>query len=103
MIAFSVGMVAITVYPNLHYVKDILHATPDQNSTFKSLGSIAWSIKPIIGYLEDQVNPFYFRIKSWLALGCMMSIGMCSYIFVSSPSIGLFTVMFGIVNLAAVM
>lgn len=103
VIALAVGMVTILVYPNLYYVKDVLKSTPAEYAQFKSIGSIAWSIKPIIGYLEDQVSPLYYRIKSWLVIGSILSTAMCALVSVSTPGLNAYTVMFAIVNLAAVM
>jgi len=103
IIAFATGIVTSTVYPNLYYIKDKLHLGSVEYINFRSLGGIAWSIKPIIGYIEDVLAPFHYRIKFWILLASVLSATTSITIFFMHPNIFTFTVMFAIVNTAAVM
>jgi len=103
IIAVGTGVMHVTHYPNLFYVKDILKADPGEYTFFNSMASIAWTVKPILAYCEDMVAPFHYRVKSWVGLAasmvCLLSIGVS----LSHPTLGMFTVIYGAVNSSAVL
>lgn len=102
-IAISTGILQISLYPNLFYVKRELDREPQEYARFRSLSAIAWSIKPVLAYFEDSISPFYSRVKYWMVIGCLLNIGGSLAIILLKPDYWPFTFLFMICNFANVM
>jgi hypothetical protein len=101
-IAISTGILQIALYPNLFYVKRELNREPHEYARFRSISAIAWSIKPVLAYFEDSINPFYSRVKYWMVLGCLMNIGGSILIVLLKPDYWPFTFCYMLCNFANV-
>ena len=101
-VAVSTGILQIALYPNLFYVKEELGQEAKEYTRFRSYSSIAWSIKPVLAYFEDSINPFYSRVKYWMVIGCLMNIGGCLLIVLLKPGYWPFTFFFMLCNFANV-
>ena len=103
MIAGTTGVITSTLYPNTFYLKDIISAEAYEITMFRSISSLPWSIKPFIGYVEDVIYPFTYRIKSWIVISCFVSITGCSLIGFLKPKTTEMTWFFFMINFAGVM
>lgn len=103
MIAGTTGVITSTLYPNTFYLKDIIEAEAYEITMFRSISALPWSIKPLIGYVEDVIYPFTYRIKSWIVLSCFVSITGCSLIGYLQPKTTQMTYLFFMINFAGVM
>ena len=96
------GVLQLAHYPNLYYVKDNLGAEPPQYTFFKSMGTIAWTIKPIMAYCEDMLAPFGYRVKSWVTIGSFMVISTSLTVYFTTPGLTQFTAQYALMNFFAV-
>lgn len=101
-IAISTGILQIALYPNLFYVKTELEREPHEYARFRSIASVAWSIKPVLAYFEDSISPFYSRVKYWMVIGCLMNIGGCIMVVLLKPGYWPFTFIYMLCNFANV-
>jgi len=67
------------------YLKEKLHFNPSTIMYLGALTSLAWLIKPILGYLIDN----YLSAKKWILISLLGSLGICLYLGLS-PFIPLF-------------
>ena len=76
----TVGFSSMYFLPNFYYIKDVLKKQPYEEGLFSTITYLPWSIKPIIGYTEDSIYPYGYRLKGWLLFGAVLVIISCTYI-----------------------
>jgi len=65
---FVQGTTSLTAVPLLYFIKNVLAMGDAGGQLFDSLRSGGWLIKPLWGWLSDQVPIFGYRRKSWYVL-----------------------------------
>lgn len=61
------------------YLKEKLHFNPSTIMYLGALTSIAWLIKPLLGFLIDN----FLSAKKWIILSLLGSLGVCIYLGIS--------------------
>lgn len=100
---FVQGTKKLTEIPTLFFIKFELGLGDAGGQLFDSLRSIGWMMKPIWGFLSDQVPLFGYKRKSWyILMACLGALfwfitAFISYIGVTVPLIYLivFNLAFG--------
>jgi hypothetical protein len=67
-IYFVEGAITLTTLARTFLLKDELLLGPSEIAAITGLVSFPWTIKPVYGYLTDQVPLFGFRRRSYLAV-----------------------------------
>lgn len=91
-LSFASGVTMYLLYPKLFHIKDVLHAQAYEYTYFKSIVSIPWILKPLVGYIEDSTSVGGYRIKFWLCLASILYVISCAAIFFAKPTLWSFTV-----------
>lgn len=77
--------------PNLMYVKHKLRQDAANFTKFDSLIKIPWIIKPVFGYLSDNVFIFGYRMKIYLILCSALHVVLCLFVALKEPEFEVFT------------
>jgi MFS family permease len=78
-IYFAQGIEGLPGIALFAYLKDKLHFDPSTIMYLGALTSLAWIIKPILGYLIDN----YLSAKKWILLSLLGNLGICLYLGLS--------------------
>lgn len=68
LIAINSGMHSYTGNINYYFVSDIMKKEASQFVAFGAFTALAWTIKPIYGWVSDSIYPFKFRFKPYVTL-----------------------------------
>jgi hypothetical protein len=71
---FVQGTSNLTEIPILYFIKFVLGMGDPGGQLFDSLRNAGWFIKPLWGYLSDQVPLFGYRRKSWFILMALLAV-----------------------------
>ena len=86
-LSFASGVTMFLLYPKLFHIKDVLKAEAYEYTVFKSIVSIPWVIKPVVGYIEDVTFVGGYRIKFWLCLASVFSLAATTAIYFTKSNI----------------
>ncbi len=76
---FTQGIEGLPNIALFAYLKEKLHFDPSTIMYLGSLTSLAWLVKPILGYLIDN----YLSTKKWILISLLGSLGICFYLGLS--------------------
>lgn len=103
LLSFVSGITMFILYPKMFHIKDVLKAQSYEYTQFRSIVSIPWTLKPLIGYIEDVVFVKGYRIKFWICLSNVMYLSASLIIFFKTTNYTSFLVLDFITSLANAM
>lgn len=98
-ISINSGFYAFCGNINYYYISELLQRPPGDFSLFNSIGGIAWSIKPIFGWMSDSYYPFRYRFKIYIILCCIFHILTCVFVIFNKPDFTIFCIASFIINI----
>ena len=72
------GFGMFVMYPNIHFVKNVLHRDAAVYTVFNSVAKSALLMKPFMGYLVDVSR---FKMRFMVSACCLMCAGSCFLVF----------------------
>jgi hypothetical protein len=84
---------------NYFFISEHLKLPSADNTRLNVKQGIAWSIKPLYGWICDSFYPFKYRIKPYIFLACCLNILICVTIFLVEPSFELFLIQWLVMNI----
>jgi MFS family permease len=85
---------------NYYYISETKGLPPSYLSEFQSFQGLAWSIKPIYGWISDSFYPFKYRIKPYIFMMCMLNALCCISIFLNAPEFDRFKYTWLVLNVS---
>jgi hypothetical protein len=97
-ISSNSGYFAFGTNINYYYISEILKRPPSDYALFLSYAGLAWSIKPIYGWISDSIYPLKYRFKPYIFLCCLVHILTSIFVMVVRPEFDLFCYCFLLTN-----
>ena len=70
---------------NYYYISETLGRSTKDYSIFMAFQGLAWSIKPLYGWISDSVYPFTYRFKPYIFLFCLLHLLVCFFVVSTQP------------------
>jgi len=80
LIAINTGMHNYTGNINYYFLSDIMKKQASQFVAFVAFTTLAWTIKPIYGWISDSIYPFKFRFKPYVTLMQILYVLLAGFI-----------------------
>lgn len=84
---------------NYFFISEVLGRGSADYALFLSYQGLAWSIKPLYGWISDSIYPFKYRIKPYILLLCVIHLLACTYVVVNEPSFTVFCYTWLVLNI----
>jgi hypothetical protein len=99
LISSNSGYFTFSQNVNYYFVSETLRLPSSDFQKVLAYQGLAWSIKPIYGWISDSIYPFKYRIKPYIFLSCVLHGLVCATIFLHQPKFDYFLILWLIMNI----
>jgi BT1 family len=99
-ISSNSGFFSYNTNVNYYYISETLKRSTKDYLLFGSYQGLAWSLKPIYGWVSDSIYPFTYRYKPYIFLFCLLHILACLYVILNDATFEAFTYCYFVMNIS---
>ena len=100
MISANSGAFNFNNFINYYYISETLGRSTADWSILMALQGLAWSSKPIYGWISDSFYPFKYRFKPYIFLFSLLHILVCLFVIITEPKFEIFCFTHFLINMS---